>query len=203
MKSKNILQVKGQQIKGNCFYSLSALPNFPSHKQLFLALCSYKNKIGVIRLSFISSLEEQKSEIKQLQTKFPNLIYIEDEKKNLHYMKTCGKDIQAYVDISDKAFMLRKKLCQIPWGKTSNYATLAKELSTHPRAVGSFGVGQNEIALLIPCHRVIYSNGKLASYRWGVEVKKCLLELEKSPFKQRNSKYHLWDECIHLASLTG
>lgn len=75
-------------------------------------------------------------------------------------------------------------LLQIPYGKTTTYGALAQQLAERqglPRmsaqAVGG-AVGHNEISILIPCHRVIGSNGSLTGYAGGIDKKKKLLELE-------------------------
>ncbi len=80
------------------------------------------------------------------------------------------------------AFMKRiwKSVCEIPYGKTATYKEVAAKIGIPgaARAVGSAN-GQNPIPLLIPCHRVIGSNGSLTGYRGGLELKRKLLALEK------------------------
>ena len=75
-------------------------------------------------------------------------------------------------------------LQQIPYGETTTYGEIARELARQkglPRmsaqAVGG-AVGHNEISILIPCHRVVGSNGSLTGYAGGIEKKRRLLELE-------------------------
>lgn len=71
-------------------------------------------------------------------------------------------------------------LLAIPTGQTTTYAALAASLglpNTAVRAVGQ-AVAKNPIAVLIPCHRVIRSDGGLAGYRWGLARKVGLLERE-------------------------
>lgn len=75
-----------------------------------------------------------------------------------------------------------KRLLEIPYGKTTTYGALAKELKAvgipaSPQAVGG-AVGHNPISILIPCHRVVGSSGSLTGYAGGVEKKRFLLELE-------------------------
>ena len=77
-------------------------------------------------------------------------------------------------------------LLQIPYGQTTTYGALAKQLAKkqgRPRmsaqAVGG-AVGHNRIAILIPCHRVVGTNGSLTGYAGGVEKKMRLLTLENS-----------------------
>ena len=70
-------------------------------------------------------------------------------------------------------------LLQIPEGKITSYGHLAKQLSAPgaSRAVGT-AVGQNPIAYLIPCHRVLRQTGELGGYRWGIERKRAILGRE-------------------------
>ena len=73
-----------------------------------------------------------------------------------------------------------KILLQIPYGKTTTYGEIARQLA-QPRmsaqAVGG-AVGHNEIAIIIPCHRVVGTNGSLTGYAGGIAIKERLLRLE-------------------------
>ena len=73
-----------------------------------------------------------------------------------------------------------KELSKIKYGKVSTYGEIAKKVSTSPRYVGKV-CGQNKLLLIIPCHRVIRSDGKLGGFsgRGGIRLKKRLLNLEK------------------------
>jgi methylated-DNA-[protein]-cysteine S-methyltransferase len=70
-------------------------------------------------------------------------------------------------------------LREIPCGRTTTYGELAAKVG-NPRASRSVGAanGKNPLPIVIPCHRVIGSNGKLTGYAGGLEAKKMLLELE-------------------------
>lgn len=72
-----------------------------------------------------------------------------------------------------------KELSRIPFGKTLSYGEQAKRFATKSsvRAVGSAN-GRNPISIIVPCHRVISSDGKISGYAGGPEVKKKLLDLE-------------------------
>jgi len=72
-----------------------------------------------------------------------------------------------------------KQLQEIPYGKTISYAQLAQAIGNPKacRAVGSAN-GKNPISIIIPCHRVIASDGGLGGYASGLVVKKMLLDLE-------------------------
>ena len=75
-------------------------------------------------------------------------------------------------------------LLQIPYGKTTTYGEIARQLSEKmglsrmsAQAVGG-AVGHNEISIIIPCHRVVGTNGSLTGYAGGLDKKVRLLELE-------------------------
>ena len=77
-------------------------------------------------------------------------------------------------------------LLQIPYGKTTTYGEIARQLSEKmglsrmsAQAVGG-AVGHNEISIIIPCHRVVGTNGSLTSYAGGIDKKGKLLELERT-----------------------
>jgi AraC family transcriptional regulator of adaptative response/methylated-DNA-[protein]-cysteine methyltransferase len=86
------------------------------------------------------------------------------------------------VDIQGTAFQSRvwRALRQIPLGATLSYGAVAQRLGAPRsfRAVAS-ACARNKVALLIPCHRVVAADGKLAGYRWGVTRKQALLAREK------------------------
>lgn len=87
------------------------------------------------------------------------------------------------LDVRATAFQQRvwKALQQIPRGETRSYGSIAKELGspTAARAVG-MAIGSNPVAVVVPCHRAIRSDGSLSGYRWGTERKKKLLDAEKA-----------------------
>lgn len=74
-------------------------------------------------------------------------------------------------------------LLKVPYGATSTYLQLAKELNNEKtvRAVANAN-GANAIGIIIPCHRIIGTNGELTGYAGGLPLKKRLLELEQNLF---------------------
>ena len=72
-----------------------------------------------------------------------------------------------------------KALCSIKKGEVKTYAEVAEMIGapTAVRAVAN-AIAKNNIAILIPCHRVIRSDGTLGEYRWGKEIKRKLLQSE-------------------------
>ncbi|PHV69356.1 cysteine methyltransferase [Sporanaerobium hydrogeniformans] len=72
-------------------------------------------------------------------------------------------------------------LSAIPYGETRSYKQIAEAVgnSKASRAVGMAN-NRNPIAIIIPCHRVIGSNGKMIGYAGGLDIKECLLALEQT-----------------------
>jgi methylated-DNA-[protein]-cysteine S-methyltransferase len=77
-----------------------------------------------------------------------------------------------------------ERLLEIPYGETISYGTLARRVgnANASRAVG-LANGRNPIAIVIPCHRVIASNGTLTGYGGGLPIKQKLLELERGQIR--------------------
>ncbi len=77
----------------------------------------------------------------------------------------------------------------ISYGETRSYAWVAKKIG-NPRAVRAVGqaLGANPVPIIIPCHRVIGSSGKLCGFADGLGMKKMLLELEKYQIAHRRER---------------
>lgn len=86
------------------------------------------------------------------------------------------------VDVQATAFQWRvwQELTKIPFGETRTYGEIARALGqpSAARAVAR-ACATNRVSILIPCHRVVGGDGRLAGYRWGVERKRALLALEE------------------------
>ncbi|BBE31716.1 methylated-DNA--protein-cysteine methyltransferase [Tepiditoga spiralis] len=110
------------------------------------------------------------------------------------YLKECKKQLEEYflgkrkefeveLELSGTDFQIKvwKELLKIPYGKTITYKELAKKVENPKgyRAVGNAN-NKNKIAIIIPCHRVILSNGGLGGYEGGIEKKSYLIDFEKS-----------------------
>ena len=85
------------------------------------------------------------------------------------------------IDVTGTAFQAKvwDALRTIPKGETRSYAEIAKVIR-QPRAARAVAsaCASNPIALVVPCHRVIHSDGSISGYAWGVEVKEALLDAE-------------------------
>lgn len=87
------------------------------------------------------------------------------------------------VDVQASAFQWKvwRELQKIPFGETRSYAEIASAIGSAKavRAVAS-ACANNRVAVVVPCHRVVRSDGGLSGYRWGVERKRKLLENERA-----------------------
>ncbi len=104
-----------------------------------------------------------------------------DVAKVLRFIAKPSGGLQLTLDMRGTPFQRRvwEKLKAIAVGRTVSYTELAKWIGAlaNPRAVAG-ACAANPIALAIPCHRVVRTNGDLASYRWGLERKRTLIEKE-------------------------
>lgn len=116
-----------------------------------------------------------------------------ESKRNLPIFGEAKKQLAAYfagelksfniaIRLEGSPFQMRvwQELLKIPYGTTITYKQLAERLGDVKsiRAVGKAN-GQNPIPIIVPCHRVIGSNGKLIGYGGGIEKKLFLLRLER------------------------
>ena len=97
------------------------------------------------------------------------------------FIETPAIGLNLPLDVRGTVFQQRvwQALREIPAGSTASYAEIAQRIG-HPKAVRAVALacGANAIAVAIPCHRVVRSNGDLSGYRWGVERKRELLKRE-------------------------
>ncbi len=114
---------------------------------------------------------------------------LEDCAIQLHeYFKGTRQQFNLKLDAHGTDFQKKvwKVLRQIPYGKTTTYLELSKHVGDVKaiRAVANAN-GKNPLWIIVPCHRVIGSDGSLTGYAGGLHRKKWLLELE-SPYKQQS-----------------
>jgi AraC family transcriptional regulator of adaptative response/methylated-DNA-[protein]-cysteine methyltransferase len=142
---------------------------------------------GVCLIAFDTSDEVLREE---LRTRFAAADLEEDNERLAEHVKTVLLHLsesstarQLPLHVRATAFQQRvwKALEAIPHGETRTYAQLAAEIGA-PKAVRAVGsaCGANPVAPVVPCHRVVGSNGSLTGYRWGKERKAKLLEIEKA-----------------------
>ncbi|MES2557608.1 MAG: methylated-DNA--[protein]-cysteine S-methyltransferase [Bacteroidota bacterium] len=139
---------------------------------------------GLCHLMFVTNEDEALTELK---TRFPKAVFQEGEHA-LHepaIQLLNGLEINPEspirLHLKGTAFQLKvwEALLQIPSGKLSSYGKLAANIDqpTASRAVGT-AIGDNPIAYLIPCHRVLQTSGKLGGYRWGTPRKSLMIGWE-------------------------
>jgi AraC family transcriptional regulator of adaptative response/methylated-DNA-[protein]-cysteine methyltransferase len=125
---------------------------------------------------------------RDLQERFPNATLVGGDRKFeklvaqvVGFVEAPKLGLDLPLDIRGTAFQQRvwKALQKIPAGKTASYAEIAKRIGSpnSTRAVAG-ACAANAIAVAIPCHRVVRTDGGLSGYRWGVERKRALLESE-------------------------
>jgi O-6-methylguanine DNA methyltransferase len=97
------------------------------------------------------------------------------------YLDGKRRDFDLPLDLRGTEFQRRMwaAVAAIPYGQTRTYADIARVIG-NPKAVRAVGAanGANPLPLIVPCHRVIGSNGSLTGYGGGLDVKRMLLEME-------------------------
>jgi AraC family transcriptional regulator of adaptative response/methylated-DNA-[protein]-cysteine methyltransferase len=113
--------------------------------------------------------------LSRLRSRFPNAVLRPGARVSAEALP------RAALDLRGTAFQraVWDALRRIPRGRTKSYADVARELG-RPRAVRAVAraIATNPVALAVPCHRVVGSDGSLRGYRWGVARKRRLLALE-------------------------
>ena len=123
-----------------------------------------------------------------LRERFPGAARVTDDPELagwmtevLTYLESPHTGLDLPVDVEGTAFrrLVWTALQGIPPGSTLSYGALATQLGRPKAARAVAGAcASNPVAVVIPCHRVVRSDGGLGGYRWGIERKRKLLELE-------------------------
>jgi O-6-methylguanine DNA methyltransferase len=164
---------------GRIYYSFF---DSPLLKRVFVA----STEKGVCMVDFLKS---EKVFLKRLGERFPGMI-IRDDRKNKEVLSQLEKYLKGQLMHFDSPLDMRgtsferkvwSALAKIPYGKTRSYKDIAQAIG-HPKAFRAVGNanGRNSLPLIIPCHRVIESNGGLGGFGHGLKVKKQLLNFEKA-----------------------
>ena len=93
----------------------------------------------------------------------------------------CESALHVPLDLRGTAYEVQvwSMLRSIPAGETTSYGTLAARMGTSDARDVTKAIAANPIAVLVPCHRVIKSDGSISGYRWGVARKRELLAREQ------------------------
>jgi len=142
---------------------------------------SFNSSIGWITLSEENSLITSVKFGKK-KNKGKNAVLIRLKKQIMEFTKGKRKKFSVKLNIEGSALQKKiwKQLSKISYGTTKTYRDIAKALRTSPRYVGNV-CGQNNHLLVIPCHRVVRSDGTLGGFSGlgGIKLKKKLLQLEQ------------------------
>ena len=129
----------------------------------------------------LRSIEFAPASPKDVQRNEGNRVIREAVRQLSAYFEGRLRQFDLPLDLSGTSFQLRvwKALQTSPYGETRSYLGIASTIGspTAVRAVGAAN-GANPVAIIVPCHRVIGSNGRLVGYGGGLPLKKRLLELE-------------------------
>ncbi len=141
--------------------------------------------------------DEPKGLVSDLEARFPAAAVAADggalrdwAEQIVRFITAPGQILDLPLDIQGTAFQARvwRALQRIPLGHTASYAELAAALG-QPNAVRAVAraCASNRLALVVPCHRAVGSDGELRGYRWGVERKRALLAREREALERQRA----------------
>jgi AraC family transcriptional regulator, regulatory protein of adaptative response / methylated-DNA-[protein]-cysteine methyltransferase len=144
---------------------------------------------GICHISFVQEF----SELSDLTSRFPAAMF--EQKTDLHQQEALKMFRDDWSDLDKIKLHLKgtpfqikvwNALLQIPMGSLKSYLEIANEIgdSKASRAVGT-AIGNNPIAYIIPCHRVITSSGNLGGYHWGIDRKSAIIGWEAAKESMR------------------
>jgi AraC family transcriptional regulator, regulatory protein of adaptative response / methylated-DNA-[protein]-cysteine methyltransferase len=159
--------------------------NYSFSETIFGAIIVASTSKGICHMAFI---EDKSHAFDVLKSKFPNAKFIQqtDELQNKALLVFQNKqhDLSTIkLHLKGTQFQLKvwESLLKIPMGQLSTYSTVAKEIGNDraSRAVGT-AIGNNPVAFLIPCHRVIQASGSFGGYIWGKTRKTAMIGWESA-----------------------
>ncbi len=140
---------------------------------------------GILALAFVDKTDRA-AELARLKAQWCHAEFILDKNAGEQlishlFNNACTDRQKLLLTIQGTNFQVKvwNALLRIPMGSAVSYKTIAEKLA-QPRAVRAVAnaIAANPVAYLIPCHRVLRSNGELGGYRWGVERKRLMLGRE-------------------------
>jgi methylated-DNA-[protein]-cysteine S-methyltransferase len=151
-------------------------------QEILLHTAWMKSPVGNLRITASEKGIRSVGFTKEFQNSKPdNSIISYCERQLSEYFQKRRKEFSLPLDMQGTTFQLKvwNELLKIPFGKIISYLELARRLGDEKviRAAGSAN-GKNPVAIIVPCHRVIGSNGELVGYGGGLDNKQLLLELE-------------------------
>jgi AraC family transcriptional regulator of adaptative response/methylated-DNA-[protein]-cysteine methyltransferase len=157
------------------------------HASLFGVALIMATERGLCGLAF-GGENEKEAQLADLGARWPNACFVADEQATASYAARIfgtSPSLMRRTELSIQLFgtpwqlKVWQALLAIPEGKVTSYAAIAERVCSvrAARAAGA-AIGRNPIALIIPCHRVLASNGALTGYHWGEVRKRAMLALE-------------------------
>ncbi len=142
----------------------------------------YSSPIGLIRVTGTAEAITAVQFVEHRPAPAPSHPLVEEAVQQLAaYFAGTRKTFDLNLHLAGTEFQLRvwRTLCNIPYGKTASYQEIADAIGA-PAAVRAVGAanGRNPLAIIVPCHRVIGSNGRLTGYGGGLWRKEWLLHHE-------------------------
>jgi len=144
---------------------------------------------GLLRLSFLPESYVYRTEVKRMARTLSGEIGLREDPAPFNrlvtqlgeYFSGRRQEFDLPLDLQGSRFQLAvwEQILRIPFGKTSSFRQIARRIGrpAATRAVGQ-AVGHNPLIIVVPCHRVVGSDGKLVGFGAGVTVKAQLLRLE-------------------------
>ena len=150
--------------------------NSPFGKALIM-----NSKYGICGLAFCDQVNEEIA-LADMMSRWPSATYsAENIFSDLEFKSVLDQTTKINLCLIGSPLQLQvwSALLKIPAGKVTNYKTLAKHIGK-PKAVRAIAtaIGRNPLCWLIPCHRVLRTNGELGGYHWGLKVKTTMLRFE-------------------------
>jgi len=158
----------------------------------------YNSPVGIIEISASDHILSGVDFVKETGSDKESNSITESLRLQIHQY-FIGERTEFKVDIefggTDFQNRVWKELTQIPFGQTITYKELAQRVDSSKayRAVGNAN-NKNRYAIVVPCHRVIGSSGKLVGYAGGIDIKKFLIEHEKRVLKSMEDNLNGWKE---------
>ncbi|OJV38636.1 MAG: hypothetical protein BGO29_15845 [Bacteroidales bacterium 36-12] len=153
---------------------------FGLYDSQFGRTCLAFDEDSLYAVLFVASKEEAVNELKRR-------FHLYDIEENIADAKKIGDEIFVNGNLSRQLKLIGtpfqqsvwKALLEIPEGETKTYAQIAESIGRPKayRAVGS-AIGANHLAYLVPCHRVLRTDGGIGGYHWGVKIKEMILQNE-------------------------
>ena len=168
------------------FQGSSAVIDYALHTTLFSPCVIATTELGVCNLFFVKRIMPKAATEALIRSEWPEatLRYHPEQTRQIAeqlFRPELEDELTLNLHVKGTEFQQQvwRSLLTIPFGQTTTYQKIAIEIGrpAAARAVGN-AVGQNPIAYLIPCHRVLRQSGESGDYRWGRELKQQLLTWE-------------------------